>query len=76
MPLLLPLGATVNVLETNRSVYTNPADGSYTMTHGAGTYTAKAEAYGYQSQAQSVTITADETTVANFTLEEHATRNN
>ncbi|GEN84926.1 bacillopeptidase F [Sporosarcina luteola] len=69
-PVLLPLGAQVNILETNRSVYTNPANGSYTMTHGAGTFTAKAEAYGYQSETQSVTITADETTKANFTLEE------
>ncbi|MFC5603785.1 S8 family serine peptidase [Sporosarcina koreensis] len=69
-PVLLPLGAQVNILETDRSVYTSPADGSYTMTHGAGTFTAKAEAYGYQSKAQSVTINADETTTANFTLEE------
>ncbi len=69
-PVLLPLGAQVNILETNRSVYTNPANGSYTMTHGAGTFTAMAEAYGFQSEAQSVTINADETTNANFTLEE------
>src|SRR5690606_31668791 len=69
-PVLLPLGAQVTIFETDRSVYTNPADGSYTMTHGAGTFTAKAEAYGYQSKAQSVTIHADETTNANFTLEE------
>lgn len=69
-PVLLPLGAQVNILETDRSVYTSPADGSYTMTHGAGTFTAKAEAYGYQSKAQTVTINADETTTANFTLEE------
>ncbi|WP_432360921.1 S8 family serine peptidase [Sporosarcina sp. UB5] len=69
-PVLLPLGAQVSILETNRSVYTSPANGSYTMTHGAGTFTVKAEAYGYQSKAQSVTINADETTIANFTLEE------
>ncbi|MFS0690334.1 S8 family serine peptidase [Sporosarcina sp. 179-K 8C2 HS] len=69
-PVLLPLGAQVNILETNRSVYTNPADGSYSLTHGAGTFTAKAEAYGYQSKAQTVTINADATTKANFTLEE------
>lgn len=69
-PVLLPLGAQVNILETDRSVYTNPADGSYTMTHGAGTFTAQAEAYGYQSETQTVTINADETTNANFTLEE------
>ncbi len=69
-PVLLPLGAQVSILETDRSVYTSPANGSYSLTHGAGTFTAKAEAYGYQSKAQSVTINADETTIANFTLEE------
>ncbi|WP_282570723.1 S8 family peptidase [Sporosarcina sp. NCCP-2222] len=71
-PVLLPLGAQVSILETDRSVYTNPANGSYSMTLGAGTFTAKAEAYGYQSKVQSVTINADETTTANFTLEEMA----
>ncbi|MHC8515660.1 S8 family serine peptidase [Sporosarcina sp. ITBMC105] len=71
-PVLLPLGAQVSILETNRSVYTNPANGKYKLTHGTGTFTAKAEAYGYQSAEQSVTINADETTTANFTLEELA----
>ncbi|QTD43382.1 S8 family peptidase [Sporosarcina sp. Te-1] len=69
-PVLLPLGAQVSILENDRSVYTNPANGTYSMTLGAGTFTAKAEAYGYQSKVQSVTINADETTTANFTLEE------
>src|SRR5699024_105431 len=32
---LLPLGAQVSVLETNRTVYTDPADGSYSLMHGA-----------------------------------------
>ena len=67
-PVLLPLGAQVSILETNRSVYTNPANGQYTLTHGSGTFTAKADAYGYQSEEKSVTINADESTTANFTL--------
>ncbi|MBD7985813.1 S8 family serine peptidase [Sporosarcina sp. Sa2YVA2] len=71
-PALLPLGAQVSILETDRSVYTNPANGKYTLTHGSGSFTAKAEAYGYQSTEQSVTINADETAIANFTLLELA----
>ncbi len=69
-PMLLPITAQVSVLETGRSIYTNPADGKYTMTHGAGTFTVKAEAYGYHSNEQAVTITPDGTTAANFTLNE------
>ncbi|SDN33346.1 bacillopeptidase F. Serine peptidase. MEROPS family S08A [Psychrobacillus sp. OK028] len=67
-PTLLPLGAQVSVLESGRSVYSNPADGTYSLTHGAGTFTAKAEAYGFESVEKSVTIEADGTTTANFTL--------
>lgn len=69
-PMVLPLGAQVSVLETGRSVYTNLADGKYSLNHGVGTFTAKAETYGYQSKEQSVTIEADKSTKANFTLEE------
>ncbi|WP_339251586.1 S8 family serine peptidase [Sporosarcina sp. FSL W8-0480] len=68
----LPLGAKVTVLENNRTATTNPADGSYTMTLGEGTYTVKAEAYGFQSAAQTVTISDGQTTTANFTLEENS----
>lgn len=71
-PTLLPLGAQVSVLESGRSVYTNPADGSYALTHGAGTFTVKAEAYGFTSEEQSVTIEADGSATANFTLDEVA----
>lgn len=67
-PTLLPLGAQVSVLESGRSVYSNPADGTYSLTHGAGTFTAKAEAYGFESEEKSVTIESDGTTTANFTL--------
>ncbi|MFJ7934674.1 S8 family serine peptidase [Sporosarcina sp. NPDC096371] len=69
-PLVLPIGAQVSVLETGRSVYSNLADGKYSLMHGAGTFTAKAEAYGYQSTEQTVTIEADTSTQANFILEE------
>ncbi|TQR16590.1 S8 family peptidase [Psychrobacillus vulpis] len=71
-PTLLPLGAQVSVLESGRSVYSNPADGSYSLTHGAGTFTVKAEAYGFTSEQQSVSIEADGTATANFTLDEVA----
>ncbi|MDN4608070.1 S8 family serine peptidase [Sporosarcina highlanderae] len=67
----LPLGAKVTVLENNRTVNTNPADGSYSMTLGAGTYTVKAEAYGFQSATQTVTVRDNEATTANFTLQEN-----
>lgn len=69
-PMLLPLGAQVSVLESGRSVNTNPADGSYTFMHAAGEFTVIAEAYGYHSEEQAVTIENDASTNADFTLEE------
>ncbi|EPD53126.1 hypothetical protein HMPREF1210_00857 [Paenisporosarcina sp. HGH0030] len=71
-PTLLPIGAQVSVLESGRSVYTNPADGTYSMTHVPGTFKMKAEAYGYHTNQQTVTIEADATAQANFTLDEIA----
>lgn len=71
-PTLLPLGAQVSVLESGRSVYSNPANGEYSLSHAAGEFTVQAEAYGFQSKQQSVTVERDETTSANFTLEEIA----
>nr|WP_249365586.1 S8 family peptidase [Cytobacillus citreus] len=67
-PMSLPLGATVSVLESGRSVITNPADGSYGMIHPAGEVTLRAESYGYYSTDQRVNIPADGTVEANFTL--------
>lgn len=69
-PALLPLGAQVSVLETGSSVYTDPADGSYSMRVPAGDYTLVAEAYGFRSAEQRVPVEADETSNANFVLEE------
>ncbi|MFJ7934673.1 S8 family serine peptidase [Sporosarcina sp. NPDC096371] len=69
-PMVLPIGAQVSVLETGRSVYSNLADGKYSLIHRVGTFTAKAEAYGFQSKEQTVTIGANKPTQANFILEE------
>lgn len=70
VPAELPLGATVNVLESGRTVNTNPADGTYTLMHPTGDYTVEASAYGFESESTSVTIQDEETTTANFTLSE------
>ncbi|USK33342.1 S8 family serine peptidase [Bacillus sp. F19] len=68
-PMSLPLGATVSVLESGRSVVTNPADGSYVMsTHPAGEFTLRAESYGYYSSDQRVKIAPNGEAEANFTL--------
>ncbi|UZD14932.1 S8 family serine peptidase [Virgibacillus natechei] len=69
-PAALPVGAQVNVVETDRSTNTDPADGTYSLLHAAGEFTVQAEAYGFHSAEQTVTIEDDETTQANFTLEE------
>lgn len=66
----LPLSATVSVLETDSYVRTNPADGSYSLMQPTGGYTLKAESYGFYSKTQTVEVNKDETSMANFTLEE------
>ncbi|MDQ0207615.1 S8 family serine peptidase [Alkalicoccobacillus murimartini] len=68
----LPVQATVNVLESGRSVQTNPADGSYQLKHAPGDFTLRADAYGFQSEEQTITVEADATTTAHFTLTEIA----
>ncbi|WP_093134736.1 S8 family serine peptidase [Salinibacillus kushneri] len=69
-PNLLPIQAQVSVLESGRSVTTDPATGEYSFNHPAGEFTVKAESYGFESQEQSVTLEADSVTEADFTLEE------
>src|SRR5699024_9461081 len=64
------LESVVTIDETGRSVTTNPEDGTYTLIHGAGEFTAVAEAYGHETKEQSVTIEDDETVEADFSLEE------
>ena len=69
-PAALPLDAQVSVIESGRSVNTNPENGSYSLMHAAGEFTVQAEAYGFHSDEQPVNIEKDSTTEANFTLEE------
>ncbi|MFC9601304.1 S8 family serine peptidase [Peribacillus butanolivorans] len=69
-PSLLPLDAEVSVLESGRSTFTNPENGSYKLNHATGTFTAQAETYGYRSASQSVVIPASGEVTANFILEE------
>ena len=65
----LPVAATVTIVESGVSVRTDPATGSYTLRHPAGTWTAVAEAYGFYPAEATVTITRDGTTTQNFVLE-------
>jgi bacillopeptidase F len=69
----LPLDAVVTVLETDRTVQTDPVDGYYRMNHIASedgeTWTVRAEAYGYYAQETELVVEEDETTYQNFMLE-------
>ncbi|MBO1911332.1 carboxypeptidase-like regulatory domain-containing protein, partial [Microvirga sp. 3-52] len=69
-PTTLPIRAQVSVLETGRSVYSNPADGSYKLMLQVGDFTVEAGAYGYETKQQTVSIADGEETLANFTLDE------
>ncbi|MFD2628969.1 S8 family serine peptidase [Oceanobacillus kapialis] len=71
-PVLLPMSAQVSVLESGRTVNTDPENGSYSLLHAAGEFTVKAEAYGFASQEQTVSIESEEVSTADFTLEEIA----
>lgn len=64
----LPAEATISIRETGRSTRTNPATGSYTMKHAAGSWTAVVEAYGYFPLERAVEITRDGTSRQNFFL--------
>ncbi|OLP66538.1 Bacillopeptidase F precursor [Bacillus pumilus] len=64
----LPMKAQMSVLETGKSVYTDEATGRYSLSHGAGEWTLKAEAYGFESRTQKVSISSKENVEANFSL--------
>ncbi|WP_101846926.1 S8 family serine peptidase [Halobacillus sp. Marseille-P3879] len=68
-PKVLPLEATVSVLETDKSVTTDPSDGSYRILTAAGEYTLEASAYGYNSSTEEVEVTEDGQVNTNFTLD-------
>jgi|GEM_PF-2390382 len=68
-----PVNAVITVLETGRSVRTNPLDGTYSMHHVASkegeTFTLKVEAYGYYSTEGTITLSAQQVTTRDFALE-------
>ncbi|GAA0367493.1 S8 family serine peptidase [Bacillus horti] len=65
----LPVDAYVTVLETGRTVRTNPADGTYRILHPSGSWTLQVESYGYYTQTDTVELGEDETVVKNFLLD-------
>ncbi|MFG6150604.1 S8 family serine peptidase [Halobacillus sp. B23F22_1] len=67
-PNVLPLEATVSVLETDKSVSTDPSDGSYRILAAAGDYTLEASAYGYNPSTEEVEVPEDGQVNTNFTL--------
>ncbi|WP_219837072.1 S8 family serine peptidase [Paenibacillus sp. R14(2021)] len=68
-PQSLPASATVTVLETGRSVRTDPSTGHFSFNHVAGDFNLKAEAYGYYPQTKPVTIADHGNTNVAFNLE-------
>ncbi|RED58019.1 S8 family serine peptidase [Cohnella lupini] len=64
----LPVPATVTVVETGRSVRTDPYTGRYGFNHVAGDYNLKVESYGYYPQTVPVTIADGGTRSVNFQL--------
>ncbi|MGD6831037.1 S8 family serine peptidase [Sutcliffiella halmapala] len=67
-PDVLPIGAKVTLVDSGYSVATNPANGSYSITHNAGEFTLRAEAYGFHSSDQAVSIPKDGIVEADFNL--------
>ena len=65
----LPIDGQVTIKETGKSTPIDSANGSFSILHPAGSYTALAEAYGYASSEQPVEITKDGTTEVTFELE-------
>jgi len=57
-------GATVTVLETGRTVKTNPVTGEYRIFLPLGTYTIRAEAYGFIEEERQVTVTEEPTKIS------------
>ncbi|MFB5195852.1 S8 family serine peptidase [Neobacillus sp. KR4-4] len=68
-PDVLPMGATVTLVDSGYSVATNPANGRFSISHYAGEFTLRAEAYGFHSKDQAVSIPKEGTVEANFNLQ-------
>ncbi len=69
-----PIDAVVTVLETGKSVRTNPADGKFRLKHavneGDTTWTLRAEAYGYDPVETKVHLEENQTINENLLMEE------
>lgn len=69
----LPLDAVVTVLETGRSVRTNPSNGSYSMalpaSEGVEHYTLLIESYGYYPVELPISISAQQQIIENINME-------
>ncbi|MFN2133943.1 MAG: S8 family serine peptidase [Anaerolineae bacterium] len=63
-----PLAARVYVPGTDAGTVSSASDGAYTLALPAGTHDVRVEAEGYRFLTGTVTIAANETTVANFDL--------
>src|SRR5699024_2900788 len=66
----LPLGAHITIVESERTVNTDPDDGTYSLIHQAGEFHIQAGSYGFETKEKAIDILKDETVEENFHLEE------
>ncbi|WP_461182453.1 S8 family serine peptidase [Virgibacillus kimchii] len=66
----LPLQAEVSVMGKNRSVKTDPDDGSYLIRYAAGEHVLQVGSYGYYTVEQEINLIEDESLELDFSLEE------
>src|SRR5699024_6881702 len=64
-----PLQADITLKGQERTVSTDPADGSYTLRYAAGAYQVTANAYKHYEDEQTITLKDGETKIKDFTLE-------
>lgn len=68
----VPLQAEISILGTNRSVKTNPGNGTYFIKYAAGEHILQAESYGYHTVEKKVELIEDEITELDFSMEKIA----
>ncbi|MFZ7944505.1 S8 family serine peptidase [Neobacillus sp. 19] len=66
---LLPVDATIKVLETEWTTESNPQNGEFVIHHPPGEYTVDVKAYGYKPQTQKVTVSSKGEVTPKVTLE-------
>lgn len=67
----VPLPAEISILGTNRSVKTDPEDGTYFIRYAADKLVLQAESYGYHTVEKEITLIEDEITELDFSLEKN-----